>query len=49
MRKVIVLGVGMTVLGKFPDITIEELGRVAVWRALKDAGISPKDIQIAYC
>ena len=48
MRNVVVLGVGMTVFGKFPEKTIEELGTVATYRALRDAGMSAKDIQIAY-
>jgi acetyl-CoA acyltransferase len=48
MRKVAVIGVGMTNFGKFIDTPIKELGRQATWDAIKDAGISPKDIQIAY-
>jgi acetyl-CoA acyltransferase len=48
MRKVAVIGVGMTHFGKFLDTPIKELGRRATWDAIKDAGISPKDIQIAY-
>ncbi|MBI2869468.1 MAG: thiolase family protein [Chloroflexi bacterium] len=49
MRKVAIVGVGMTVFGKFPGKTIEELGASAVRDALADAGMSPKDIQTAYC
>ena len=48
MREVAVIGVGMTNFGKFLDTPIKELGRRATWDAIKDAGISPKDIQIAY-
>ena len=48
MRKVVALGVGMTKFGKFPDLPVEQLGRDAVWAAMKDAGIRPKDIQVAY-
>ena len=48
MRDVAVIGVGMTNFGKFLDTPIKELGRMATWDAIKDAGISPKDIQIAY-
>ncbi|MBI2869035.1 MAG: thiolase family protein [Chloroflexi bacterium] len=48
MRKVVVAGVGMTVFGRFPEKTVEELGAVASLRALKDAGLQPADIQIAY-
>ena len=48
MRKVVVIGVGMTKFGKFPEMTVEQLGREAAWAAIKDAGIGPKDIQVAY-
>ena len=48
MRDVAVIGVGMTNFGKYLDTPIKELGRVATWDAIKDADISPKDIQIAY-
>lgn len=49
MRKVVVVGAGMTVFGKFPEKTIEELGSSAVRDALADAGMKPKDIEVAYC
>jgi len=49
MRDVAVIGVGMTQFGKFPDIAIEELGRIAVWEAVKDAAIDPRHIDAAYC
>jgi len=48
VRKVVALGVGMTKFGKFPDLPVEQLGRDAVWAAMKDAGIRPKDVQVAY-
>ena len=48
MREVVVLGVGMTKFGKFPDTGIRELGRQAAWDALQDAGVSPRDIQAGY-
>lgn len=48
MRKVVIIGVGMTQFGKFLDTSIEELGRIAVWNAINDANINPKDIQVAY-
>lgn len=48
MRKVIVIGVGMTKFGKFPEMPVEQLGREAAWEAMKDAGLGPKDIQVAY-
>lgn len=48
MREVAVVGVGMTPFGKFIDTPIKDLGRAATWEAIKDAGIGPQDIQIAY-
>jgi benzoylsuccinyl-CoA thiolase BbsB subunit len=48
MREVAVLGVGQSRFGKFPEKSAVELGREAVWAAIKDAGIRPKDIQVAY-
>lgn len=49
MRDVVVIGVGMTQFGKLTDIGLEELGRMAVWDAIKDAGIDPRLIGAAYC
>lgn len=49
MRKVAVIGVGMTKFGKLIGQSIEELGVKAAWDAITDAGINPKDIQIAFC
>jgi acetyl-CoA acetyltransferase len=48
MRNVAVLGVGMTKFGKFPELTVEQLGREAAMAALKDAGMQPRDVQVAY-
>ncbi len=48
MRKVVVLGTGQTNFGKFPDKTAVELGTEAAAAALKDAGIEPGKIQVAY-
>lgn len=48
MRQVAVIGVGQSTFGKFPQRTAAELGREAVLAAIKDAGVSPKDIQVAY-
>ena len=48
MRQVVVIGVGMTKFGKFPEMTVEQLGREAAWAALKDAGIGPQDVEVAY-
>jgi acetyl-CoA acetyltransferase len=49
MREVYVVGVGMTPLGKHLDKRLRDLGRVACFSALKDAGLNPKDIQAGFC
>jgi len=48
VREVAVIGVGQSTFGKFPQRTVVELGQEAVVAALKDAGISPEDVQVAY-
>lgn len=47
MREVCIIGVGMTKFSK-NDLHFREMGREAVWTAIKDAGIDPRAIQIAY-
>lgn len=49
MRDVYILGVGTTACGKFPDKGAHILGREAAWAAIKDAGIHPRKIEIAFC
>jgi acetyl-CoA acetyltransferase len=49
MRDVYVVGVGMTPLGKHLDKRLRDLGKVACFSALKDAGLEPKDIQAGFC
>lgn len=48
MREVAIIGVGMTQFGRHADKGIRQLGEEALWAALKDAGLSPKEIQVAY-
>ncbi len=48
MRDVVIIGVGMTRFGKFLERSLSDLGREAVWNTIDDAGVPPKDIQIAY-
>lgn len=48
-KRVAVVGVGMTKFTKHYDKEIKELSEEAVWRALQDANMTPKDIQVAYC
>lgn len=49
MRDVVIIGVGMTPFGKFLDKSLNDLGAAAIWAAIRDASIPPKDIQAAYC
>lgn len=49
MRAVYVVGVGMTQLGKHLDKRLRDLGRIACFAALRDAGLGPKDIQAGFC
>jgi acetyl-CoA acetyltransferase len=48
MREVAVLGVGMTPFGKFPERSVKSLGIEASLAALRDAGVKPQEIQVAY-
>jgi acetyl-CoA acyltransferase len=48
MRDVVIIGVGMTRFGRFFDKSTQDLGREAIWSAIEDANISPKQIQVAY-
>ncbi|MFC2031932.1 thiolase family protein [Chloroflexota bacterium] len=49
MRKVVVLGVGMTDFGRFPEIPFPKIGADAIIDALQNAGLEWKDILIMYC
>lgn len=49
MRDVYVVGVGMTPLGRHLDKRLRDLGKIACFSALKDAGLEPKDIQAGFC
>jgi len=49
MREVVILGVGMTNFGRFPEIPYFRLGASAVLEALDDAGIEWKDVPVVYC
>lgn len=48
MRDVYILGVGMTKFGKFPEMTITDIARRAFLNAVKDSGINPKAIEVAF-
>ena len=49
MREVAIIGVGSTVLGKFPEKLPYQLGAEAAKAAIVDAGIPPEKLQFAYC
>ena len=49
MREVLIVGAGMIPFGKYPDKTLAEIAWPAVEAAVRDAGVSPQDIDAAYC
>ncbi len=49
MRNVVILGVGMTNFGRFPERPVAKVGAEAVLGALKDAGMGWKEIPAVYC
>lgn len=46
MRNVYVLGTGMIKFGRYPEKTVPELGAEAALLALKDAGVTIKDVEM---
>jgi acetyl-CoA acyltransferase len=48
MRDVAVVGIGAHPAGKFEDKRLKDLGREAIWAALRDAGVGPEMIDVAY-
>lgn len=48
MRSVVVLGVGQSPFGKFPEQSIAQLGGIAARAAVADAGIKASQLQVAY-
>ncbi len=48
MRQVAIIGIGGTRFGKYPNVSITDLGVEACIAAIKDANVRPKDIQLAY-
>ena len=49
MRDVYVLGVGMIKFGRYPDKDVPQLGADAALLALKDAGLTVRDIELLVC
>src|SRR5574341_105964 len=48
MRPVAIVGIGGTRFGRYTDISIRRLGEDACLKAIRDAGVKPRDIQLAY-
>ena len=48
MRDVAIIGVGAHATGRFRDKALKDLAYPAVWGALEDAGVSAKEINVAY-
>ena len=49
MRNVYVLGTGMIKFGRYPEKTVPELGGEAALIAMKDAGVTIKDVEMFAC
>jgi acetyl-CoA acetyltransferase len=49
MRDVYIIGAGMTVFGKHSARSLRDLGGEACMKAIRDAGINPKEIEAGYC
>ncbi len=48
MRDVAIVGIGGTRFGKYPDRSIRVLGEEVCIKAIRDANMRPRDIQLAY-
>jgi len=48
VQEVTIAGVGMHPFGRHPDATLKDLARVAILRALDDAGLGVKDVDAVY-
>lgn len=48
MRDVAIIGIGGTKFGSYPDKSVADLGIEACLKAIQDANVKPKDIQLAY-
>lgn len=48
-RNVYLVGGGLHPFGRYPDKSLEEIGRVAIQQALDDSGVPFEDIEVAYC
>jgi acetyl-CoA acyltransferase len=48
MNDVYVVGTGLHPFGRFPDSTMPQLARTAIWAAIADCGVDPRWIDAAY-
>jgi acetyl-CoA acetyltransferase len=48
MREVAIIGVGAHPTGRFTDKPLKDLAYTAIWGAIEDAGVKPRDVSIAY-
>jgi len=49
MNEPMIVGVGITDFGRFPELTEEALAQSAILGALSDAGLQIGDIEASYC
>ena len=49
MSDVYVVGIDMMKFGRFPNMTVPQLGGQAALMALDDAGLTIQDIEAVYC
>ncbi len=49
MNEPMIVGVGITDFGRFPELTEEALAQSAILEALSDAGLQVRDIEAFYC
>lgn len=48
MNDVFVVGTGLHPFGRFPQTTMPQLARAAIWNAIGDNGVDPRWIDVAY-
>lgn len=48
MREVAIIGVGAHATGQFTEKPLKDIAYPAVWNALEDAGVRPRDLDVAY-
>ncbi|MCW2496848.1 thiolase family protein [Jatrophihabitans sp.] len=48
MSEAYVVGTGLHPFGRYPELTVPQLARTAIWNAVRDGGVAAKDIDVAY-